>query len=222
MHYDTFYGDDAQQRTTKIALVDDHPLFREGLAKVIEEFGNYKVMIKAGDGKDFIEQLDPENLPDIVILDLNMPVMNGYATASWLIKNHPGIRILILTMFDSESAMIGLLRLGLESFVKKNNHPDDLKYVLNTIVKLGHYRHPAIAAKAAELKNDQKSLELSAKEETFLKWVTTDLTYKEIAKEMYVSERTIENYWDSLKEKFSVKNRIGLAMCVVKSGMEDI
>lgn len=213
---------------TKVALVDDHMLFREGLAKVIDEFSNYKVTIKAGNGKELIDRLKPANLPDIVLLDLNMPKMDGYETAEWLIANHPSIPILILTMFNSELAIIRLLGMGVKSFIKKDSHPDELKYALDTVVKRGYYHPPAISMQlggvsySSQIKNASKPFRLTENEAIFMKWATTDLTYKEIAKEMCVSDRTVENYWESLKYKLSVKNRIALAMYAVKNGVADI
>lgn len=213
---------------TKVALVDDHTLFREGLAKVIDEFNNYKVTIKAGNGKEFIDQLKPAHLPDIVLLDLNMPIMDGCKTAEWLITNYQSIPILILTMFDSELAISRLLSIGVKSFIKKDMHPNELKCALNAVIKKGHYHPPAISMQlggvsySSQLKNATKPFRLTENETTFMKWSTTDLTYREIAEKMCVSERTVENYWESLKYKLSVKNRIALAMYAVKNGVADI
>lgn len=218
MHNNNTVVSNPKKSKTKIALVDDHALFREGMAKVIDDFGNYKVTIKAGNGREFMEQLNSKTLPDIVLLDLNMPVLDGYETSRWLIENYPGIRIVILTMFNSELAIIRLLKLGVRSFIKKDTHPDELKYALHVVKKVGFY-NPVVSQPDPSPK---KPLRITENEHTFLKWVTTDLTYKEIAKEMCVSSRTIENYWESLKDKLSVKSRIGLAMYAVKSGVADI
>jgi DNA-binding NarL/FixJ family response regulator len=186
------------------------------------------VIIKAGDGKELIEQLKTGNLPDIVLLDLNMPGMNGYETARELLMNYPEVMIVILTMFNSELAIIRLLRLGVQAFVKKDTHPGDLRYALDTVIKSGYYYPPSVSAgldgvfSVSQLKHAAKPLTLSKNETVFLKWVATDLTYRQIAKEMCVSTRTVENYCDSLKHKFSVKNRMGIAMYAVKNGLVDI
>lgn len=228
MHYDSFQPKDSQRREITIALVDDHILLREGLAGVINSFTNYKVTIKARNGAELIEQLKAGSLPDIILLDLNMPVMNGYETAYWLKKNHPKVRVVILSMFDSELTLIRLLRLGIKAFIKKDVHPDELKDALDRVVKEEYYYSESISKKkespldSQQLKQAAKQLSLSENEITFIKWSATDLTYKEIAKKMNVSEHTVTNYWESLREKLDVKNRIALAMYGVKNGIVTI
>jgi DNA-binding NarL/FixJ family response regulator len=228
MHYNSLQPESNQSVAIKVALVDDHILLREGLAGVINSFTKYKVMVKARNGSELIEQLKPENLPDIILLDLNMPVMNGYEAAHWLKMNYPEVRVVILSMFDSELMLIRLLRLGIKAFVKKDVHPDELECALDRVMKEEYYYSESISGKeeslssTQQLKQGTKPLSLSENEITFIKWSTTDLTYKEIAREMHVSEYTIYNYWESLKEKLSVKSRIGLAMYAVKNGIAHI
>lgn len=222
MHNDTSQPGD--NRNIKTALVDDHIVLREGLAGVINDFTGYTVTIRAGNGSELIEQLRPKNLPDIILLDLNMPVMNGYDTAHWLKKNHPEVRIVIFTMFDSELILLQLLRIGVKGFVKKDVHPDELKYAMDKVMQGEYYCSGYMAGEEASFyipqeKQGAQAISLSEKEIEFMKWATTDLTYKEIAKEMCVSRRTVTSYWESLKEKLDVKSRVALAMYIVKNGI---
>ena len=94
------------QHLCKVALVDDHELLRAGLARIIDKFDGYKVILEAGNGKEFIDSIDKNNIPDVVLLDISMPVMDGYETAAWIGKNHPDLKILVLSMLDNESAII--------------------------------------------------------------------------------------------------------------------
>src|ERR671924_1864977 len=98
------------KKNTGIALVDDHVLLRNGLASLIQSFEGYTVLFEADNGKDLIEQLKTQPPPDIVLLDITMPEMNGYETAAWLKKNKPAIKILVLSMMDNESAVITMLK----------------------------------------------------------------------------------------------------------------
>jgi two-component system, NarL family, invasion response regulator UvrY len=111
-----------EKKMTTIALADDHVLLRNALASLLNEFQNCKVILQADSGKQLIEQIKRGIVPDIVLLDLNMPEFGGYETAEWLQKNHPGINILMLTMYDTELTLIRLLQLGVKGFLKKYVH----------------------------------------------------------------------------------------------------
>ncbi len=95
---------------SNVVLVDDHVLLRNGLANLIESFGNYEVLFEADNGKDFIEKLEPKFLPEAVLMDINMPQMDGYETCLWLKENHPQIKVLALSMYDNENSIIRCLK----------------------------------------------------------------------------------------------------------------
>src|SRR5215218_8337561 len=105
-----------------LALVDDHTLLRSGLANLLRELG-YKVLCEANNGNDFIEQLKTCPMPDVVLLDINMPVMDGYETALWLKKNHPEVKVLALSMYDDEYAIIKMLKNGAKGYILKDSDP---------------------------------------------------------------------------------------------------
>ena len=106
---------------TKIALADDHIVLRNALSSLIDNFENCKVIFQANDGKELTELISYDAPPDIVILDLNMPNMDGYDTALWLQKNFPDVKVLMLTMYDSEMLLIRLLQAGVKGFIKKTS-----------------------------------------------------------------------------------------------------
>jgi two-component system invasion response regulator UvrY len=209
----------------RIGLIDDHILLRDSLARVINSFENYTVSMVAENGKAFIEKLNPLNKPDILILDLNMPEMDGHETTYWIAKNHPEIRILILTMYDSET-LIHLIKSGVRGFLKKDVSPGELKYAMQCIMADGNYCSHTITGRLFNLMKNQGnknstwgSVILSEHEITFLKYVTSEMTYKEIALLMKISPRTIDNYRDALFLKLNVKSRVGLAMYAIRSGI---
>jgi two-component system, NarL family, invasion response regulator UvrY len=212
----------------KIGLVDDHILLRDALANVIRSFDEFSVSLVADNGKEFIERLNPTNKPEILILDLNMPEMDGHATTNWISKNHPEIKILVLTMYDPES-LIHLIRAGVRGFLKKDVPPGELKYALQCILTNGTYCSHTITGRLFNLMKTQGTKNtawgtviLNENEISFLKLAASELTYKEIAQKMQISPRTIDNYRDALFLKLNVKSRVGLAMYAVKSGIVTI
>jgi DNA-binding NarL/FixJ family response regulator len=213
-------------KSIKIALVDDHILLRDALASIIDTIDNYSITLLACNGIELIEKIKPDSVPDLVILDLNMPEMDGYETAKWLRINYPRISILILTMYDSEIALIQLLQLGAKGFLKKDIHPAELKYAIHSVIDTGYYySHNATGRLVSIFKNEGKKKNLpsnivfSKNEIEFLKLASTDLTYKEIALQMNISPRTVDNYRDALFLKLAVKNRVAMAIYAIRSGI---
>ena len=210
----------------KIAMVDDHILIRDALAAVIDRFDNCKVILLAAHGKELLDKLQPDNLPDLVVLDLNMPEMDGYETARHLRLHYPGIYVLVLTMYDSEITLLRMLQAGVRGFLKKDIHPSELNIAIQSVMVSGYFYSYNSTGKLVNLFRKDKSnnhqadrLSLSENELTFLKLASTDMTYKEIATMMEVSPRTIDNYRDALFIKLNVKSRVGLAIYAIKSGV---
>lgn len=210
----------------KVALVDDHVLLREALANLVSSFEEFKVIASLNSGYELVNFLADRNIPDVIMLDLNMPGMDGFETAKWLFKLHPGINILILTMYDSEIALIRLLQSGVKGFLKKDTHPNELRMALNAVSAGGYFYSHDTTGKLANL--FQRDVEnhsfvekamLNEKEIEFLRLASSDKTYKEIAAELKISPRAIDSYRDSLFEKLDVKSRVGLAIYAVKNGI---
>jgi len=210
----------------KVALADDHVLLRNALATLIDNFGDCKVIHHSGSGKELTESIESGTVPDVVILDLNMPNMNGFETAEWLHKNHPAIPVLMLTMYDSELSMIKLLQTGVKGFLKKDVHPSELNFAIHSVVQSGFYYSNHSTGKLVNLfRNNpdgntglQKAL-LSDQELNFLKLACSDLTYKEIAQQMSLNPRSVDTLRDGLFIKLDVKSRVGLAMVAIRHGV---
>jgi DNA-binding NarL/FixJ family response regulator len=211
--------------TIKVGLVDDHTLLRNALASLIDEFKDCKVIFQAGNGKELIYQIKNGLIPDLVLLDLNMPELDGYDTAKWLQGNYPGIHILMLTMYDTEMAMIRLLQAGVKGFLKKDIHPSELKFAIHSAIQSGYYYSHNTTGKLVNLfrkshdNADLKKAMLTEMEIRFLKHACTELTYKEIAERMHLNPRAVDNLRDNLFTKLDVKSRVGLAMYSIKHGI---
>ena len=208
-----------------IALVDDHILLRNGLANLIKNQG-HTVLFEADNGLDFINKIAVQNtIPDVVLMDINMPQMDGHKTTQWLKEMHPTIFVLALSMYDNENSIISMLRSGAKGYILKDSEPIELKSAIESILQKGFYYSDLISGKLVHAihQNDSNSYEsvlinsLSDRERDFLKYACTELTYKEIAEKMFVSPRTIDGYRDALFEKLAIKTRVGLAMFAIKA-----
>jgi DNA-binding NarL/FixJ family response regulator len=209
-----------------IVLVDDHALLRNGLAGLVNSFSNYRVAYEAGNGKALIDQINKRPLPEIILLDINMPVMDGYETCTWLKNNHPEIKVLALSMYENENAIIRMFKAGAKGYILKDCEPRELYTALNELVEKGFYYSEMVTGKLihnintlgedAQANNIPK---LNERESMFLKYACTELTYKEIADKMNVSPRTIDGYRDDLFEKLGLKTRVGLVMYAIKNGI---
>lgn len=211
---------------TSVALVDDHTLLRNGLASVINSFTGYKVLFEADNGKHFTELLNPQNLPQVVLLDVTMPHMNGYETAAWITANYPQIKILALSMINDERSVIKMLRNGAKGYILKDAELTELKKALDSIVTKGIYINEllynnivySISNLPGEIDTEhQKAIDLSEREKEFLRWLCTDKSYKEIASVMYLSPRTIDGYRDALFDKLKVASRVGLVIFAIRN-----
>jgi len=214
------------ESTIKVALADDHILLRNALANLIDNFEGCKVVCQATDGKELIKCIQTEAKPDVILLDLSMPNLDGYDTALWLQKNAPEINILMLTMYDSDQLLIRLLNAGVKGFLKKDIHPSELKFAISSVMQIGYYYTHNTSHKLANLfrKNPgdifayEKSL-LTDLETEFLKLACTEKTYKEIALELKLNPRSVDTLRDQLFEKLDVKSRVGLAIFAFKKGI---
>jgi DNA-binding NarL/FixJ family response regulator len=216
----------AKTRPTLIALVDDHIVLANALAELINKWEGYHVLFTASNGIEMQDKIKKFGKPDLLILDLNMPKMDGYQTSNWLKANHPEILILVLTMFDSEIPLIRLLQQGVKGFIKKDIHPEELRIAVATMKDEGYYYPIQTVGKMVNLfqMNRQNRRELEVKSLTpmeieFLNLVCTDLTYKEIALRLNLSPKTIDALRDQLFIRFDVKSRVGLALYAVKNGV---
>lgn len=212
----------------KVAMVDDHILLRNALASLINNTDNCSVVIECSNGKELISKLKNPTPLDLVILDLNMPEMDGHQTALYLQKNHPEIKVIMLTMYDSELALIRLLKAGVKGFMKKDIHPTELMHAIQSVHEQGYYYSAQTSSKLAGLFRDEESAHaidkilLSDQEIEFLKFVCSELTYKEVAVQLKMNPRAIDGMRDNLFTKLDVKSRVGLAIYAIKHGIVSI
>ncbi|MEI8111683.1 MAG: response regulator transcription factor [Chitinophagia bacterium] len=210
-----------------IAVVDDHTLFRKGLISLINVFPNFEVMLEASNGKDFIGQLDPNNLPEIVLMDISMPEMDGYATCEWLKINYPNIKVLALSTMDAETAIIKMIRSGAKGYIVKDADLSELKLAFSELLTIGFFYNELVSRKVihsinkiVEGNDEVASLQkLSENELTFLRLSCSEKTYHEIANEMFKSEKTIDGYRAELFRKLNVSSRVGMVMYAIKNGI---
>lgn len=212
---------------TSVALVDDHGVLRNALARVIDSYAGYKVIFEAKHGKEFLEKLDPQQPPHIVVTDIKMPVMSGFEIAAWITKHLPDTKVLALSVMDSEDAIIQMLKSGARGYILKDIEPEEFKDALNGLRDHGIYTNGLVTGKLIHfinksVKNNTKLpniVDLSDRELHFLKLICTEKKYKEIAAEMGVSPRTVDGYRDALFEKICVSSRTGLVIYAIKSGI---
>jgi DNA-binding NarL/FixJ family response regulator len=210
----------------KVILADDHILLRNALSTVINSFEEFEVIAMANDGMMLLQELKSGNIPDLLILDLNMPKLNGYDTAKYLQIHYPEINILILTMYDSELSLIRLLQAGVKGFLKKDIDPFEMKKALLIVSQSNYYysnhNMDRLTAMVMQKRSKEDLLQKKILTETeieFLRLSSSDMTYKEIATVMKMTARKIDHYRDHLFDKLDVKSRVGLAMYTIKNGL---
>ncbi|MCW1964707.1 response regulator transcription factor [Chryseobacterium viscerum] len=206
-----------------IVIVDDHILIAKALEGIIGNFNEFEVIYVCENGKDLIQKIEEGNtIPDIILLDISMPIMDGFETAVWLTKNHPAIKIMALSMQGDDNSVIKMIKSGAKGYLLKNTHPRDLETALTRLSSDGFF-YPDWASKIifSNLNKETETeiaIRISDREKEFLKYTVTELSYKEIADRMCCSPRTVESYRDQLCEKLDLKTRVGLAVFAIKNG----
>jgi two-component system, NarL family, invasion response regulator UvrY len=208
--------------TYKIAIADDHSLVAKAIAGLIQRLDDYEVMYEVENGKELIQKFKLKMIPDLVLLDINMPEMDGYETAIWLKNNHPDVKVLALSMYDKEEAIVGMLRNGARGYLLKGCKPAELKQALDSIVHKGFYYTEYITDKLLkslnpeQVKDPLEDLKLNEREISFIRYACSDLTYMEIADKMCCSPRTVDGYREQVFQKFNVKSRVGIVLEAIK------
>lgn len=215
----------------RLVFVDDHNLVRKGLIKLVDARNTnkkYVILFEAENGVDFKKKIALHGIPDIVFMDIDMPEMDGYDTVEWIRDKHFDIKIIIVSMFDSEEAIIRMIRLGIDGYISKDLEVADMHEAL-VQVENGHGYYPSFVAQimaknigrinAAGVVKTGPLVGVSEREREFLEWVPTDLTYEQIADKMNASPKTIDSYRKSLFDKFNVRSRQGLTRYLYKNGI---
>lgn len=211
----------------QVAIADDHTLLRKALARLINTFEGYTILFEAENGRDLRNKIIQYQVPDIVVLDVNMPEIDGFETTKWLQKNYPQVKVLGLSMLSDELSIIKMFRLGAKGYLLKNTEPEEFKLALDSIINKNVYLSEYVSGKLIsglmnKADQDPEQVVLNEKEREFLRWVCTDLSYKEIGEKMYVSARTADDYRQALFTKLKVHSRVGLVIYAIKNGIVEI
>ncbi|TPN82227.1 response regulator transcription factor [Aquimarina algicola] len=207
-----------------IVIVDDHLLFAQSLESLITRLDDYSVLAILKNGKELTQYfIHKRKKPDVVLLDIKMPVMDGVQTMQWLKENRPEQKVLALTMEDDEETIIKMIRGGARGYLLKDIHPENFEFALKMVVEQGFFYSGKISN---ALKNSDGAIwgnelhqKLTEKERKFLKYACSELTYKDIAEEMKISPKTIENYREAVFKKLEVKTRVGLVLYSIKHNL---
>ena len=202
-----------------VAIIEDHTLLSEAIAGVVEKFDQFEVAFLCKNGADLIETLKTKALPKIILMDVNMPIMNGIETTKWLTENHPEIYVLALTVEEDESTILKMIRAGAKGYLLKDVDKKTLEFALLKTIETGFYHSNIVVdvlVNSVTGKNGNMEV-LKDTEIEFLKLLCTEMTYKEIAGKMNLSPKTIDGYRDNLFVKLNVKNRIGLVIYAIKN-----
>jgi two-component system, NarL family, invasion response regulator UvrY len=205
-----------------IAIVDDHQLVATAFSGLIGRFEDYEVIFEAENGQEMIRHFNLKMIPKIVLLDINMPTMDGYETALWLKNNYPEVMVLVLSMNNSDDSIVKMLRNGARGYLLKDSRPSELKKALDELIQKGYHYTDFITDKLVRslnldtFKNPVEAIGLNERELTFLQLACSDLTYTEIADKMCVSPRTVDGYREVLFQKLEVKSRVSMVMEAIR------
>lgn len=200
-----------------IIIVDDHTLFAQSLQGLLNSFQEYEVISVLKHGQELVDYFNAnKKRPDILLLDIRMPVMDGMATMAWLKENYPAQKTLALTMEHDEEIIIKMIRMGCRGYLLKDIEPDEFLYALESVATSGYYFSKEIV-EVMDHPSPKNYGNLSDREMEFLNYACSEKTYKEVAEEMNLSPKTIDNYRESIFSKLQVKSRVGMVLFAVKN-----
>ncbi|MBV7532189.1 response regulator transcription factor [Chitinophaga sp. sic0106] len=205
-----------------IAIIDDHTLFRQGLISLLSEFPELDIIFEASDGRDMQQRFSSARaVPEVILMDITMPVMDGFAATAWVRQHYPEMHILALSMREDDKAIIRMLRSGAGGYLLKESKALEVLNAIKTIREHGHFLNDLVTLRLLRnLQNNATSgagLELSNNELKFLQLCCSELTYKEIADQMNLSPHTIDNYRQEIFQRFHIKSRTGLVLFALRN-----
>ncbi|GGB17890.1 MULTISPECIES: response regulator transcription factor [Mucilaginibacter] len=206
-----------------VGIADDQQLFLRSLSGLINSFDNFVVVVEALNGAELLRQLTTlDKLPDIVLIDVQMPVMDGPATVSRIAERFPLIKTAALSMKEDDHSILSMLRAGCSAYLLKDVHPKELETALLQLSETGFYNGDTFRLHYRRLLRNQEEMKFTDREKQFLTLACSDFTYKEIASKMFLSEKTIDGYRESLFSKLNVKSRTGMALEGIKLGLVEL
>ena len=206
-----------------IAFAEDHSLVRQGFVSLLNYYTEHTVIAEAENGEALIYKIRNLDMPpDICIVDINMPILNGYDTTLKLKKLYPNIKVLALTMFDEEYSIIRMIKNGANGYLLKGCQLEELKAAIDAIHISGYYYSKTASEKAFKIVRNNFLTTLKERELQFLRLCSSDIGYLKIAEIMNVSIRTVQDYQRAISEKLHIKSRIGLVLFAVQTGLVSI
>ncbi len=203
-----------------IIIVDDHTLFAKSLVGLINSLDDFEVVEVMKNGQELVNHFkDKKPTPEIILLDIRMPVMDGIETMAWLKDHYPDQKVLALTMEHDEETIIKMIRLGCRGYLLKDIDPDEFSHALIKVHEEGYYNNEETREAMSHQMRHRNIEELSPREKEFLHLACSERTYKEVAEVMHLSPKTIDGYRENLFHKLEVKSRVGLVLFAVKNRM---
>lgn len=216
----------------RITLADDHDLFLKGMHLLIDDFDNMEVVAQASNGIELLDILKTHTT-DLVIVDLQMPQLDGIAATRQVKETYPGIKILLLSMHDDERLISHVMKLGANGYLLKNEPPEILHRAIETVMDKGYYFNdyvskallkglPKIAGDVADHLHLKSQLGVTSREREVLQLICKELTTAEIAEKLYISKRTVEGHRKNLLEKTGVRNTAGLVIFAIRNKLIEL
>ncbi|MDO5969114.1 response regulator transcription factor [Flavivirga aquimarina] len=206
----------------KIVIVEDHVLLSQAIASLVNSFEDFNVLYTCKNGKELLTKLKTfDNIPEIILMDVNMPILNGIETTEIIKKEYPKINVIALSVEENDITIIKMLKAGAKGYLLKDVEKDILELALKETIKNGYYHTKDVSNILINSLNDDNStkIQLKKREIEFIKYSCSELTYKQIAEKMFLSPKTIDGYRDNLFQKLNIKNRIGLVLYAIKNGI---
>jgi DNA-binding NarL/FixJ family response regulator len=200
----------------RIGLADDHQLFLKSLSMLVSSLPGYEVVLEALNGQECLTRIRQLSAPpDILLIDLNMPVLDGHQTAKTIASEFPSVKMAALSMKSDDRSIINMIKAGCCAYLMKEIHPNELERALDQMHRVGYYNADAANINYRRLllfQQEEEQLSITPKEKIFMQFASSDLTYKQIAAEMSLAERTIDGYREILFKKLNVQSRVGLVL----------
>lgn len=212
----------------KVAIADDYKIFREGLKVSLAQDDKLDMIFEVDNGEDLLKNIET-NKPDVIIMDLKMPIMDGMEATQLLRKKHADIKIVVVSMYDDDKFIIHLMEIGANGYLFKNAEPDEIRKAIHAVYENGYYFNDIVnkaLLKKLVLKGNIKpsfnqNVELTERELQVLKLICEEKTAAEIGKEIFLSPRSVEGIRQRLIEKVGVRNTAGLVMFAAKNDIVD-
>jgi len=206
----------------KTVIVDDHNLFRNGLKFILNQFENIEVVGEASNGKEFLILLENITLPDIVLLDINMPILNGIEAAKISLQKYPKLKIIVLSMYGESEYYNTMIDIGVKGFILKDCDNKELKEAIERVHAGGTYFSQEILISLIKEKKSNEKINLTKREKEILELICKGYSNNEIAEKLFISQRTVERHRANLLEKTNSKNSISLVVFALKNKLVDL